>query len=140
MAEPDLSHEDPSAPLARAIAELDGFVRKLSLDLPRSMPWQRQLHVQLGRAEHLVQILRMTILLKHSREEAIEAGRELNAACRAALGALRASRADVKTKGSVACMVAASGLIGEALTNEDGLQGLPSDADSNSESVPPLRR
>lgn len=86
---------------AKAIGDLDDLIKAVTTSLPRTKPWQRQLHQYLRDIERRLQVLRMTLAMQRAAEEVVEAAGQLCTALRVAQRYLAAGRADLGTKTAV---------------------------------------
>jgi len=85
----------------QVISDLDELIQATARILPRSKPWQRQLALDLATAERLIQILRLTISLKRSHDELVDASSALLRALQSAYTCANGGRTDADTKAAL---------------------------------------
>lgn len=95
------SHSPQLVTIAKAIGDLADLVRLLKKGLSRAKPWQRQLARRLEEADRLLDLLRVTIALKHPDAEILAVADSLCVECSAISLAITGSRADQTTKAAV---------------------------------------
>ncbi len=80
--------------IVKLIMDLDELILGLRSGIPRTKPWQRQLHALLGQADQQMQVLRMTEVMEKPDVEIVEATIQLASTCRRISLAIQGSRAD----------------------------------------------
>ncbi|KQW43312.1 MULTISPECIES: hypothetical protein [unclassified Roseateles] len=90
-----------TAPGGKPLGDLDDLVQAVLKALPTTKPWQRQLRDYLRAADRQIQVLRLTLSLRRSREEVVEAEEALLRSLRAAQGYVNGGRADMGTRTAV---------------------------------------
>lgn len=108
--------EAKMAMIAKAIKDFDALLGLLRSELRVTKPWQRQLAGRLAELDHLLQVLRLTIIMERSDVEVSDAADALLAACRATSGALAGSRADHVTRTALRLTIAAAELLVNSLS------------------------